>query len=140
MEKVLTVVVPAYNAETDIRDNLESFCIPGILEKIEILVVDDGSTDRTGEIAEKYAKWYPDSFRVIHKENGGHGSGINYGISHASGFYFKVVDADDWVNKEAFAKLVRVLEEQKSSGRYRVIGIFVGGREKKQNERKTLYF
>ena len=77
MEKILTIVVPAYNAETCLRDNLESFCIESVLPDIEILVINDGSTDRTQEIAEEYVKQYPDSYRVITKKNGGHGSGIN---------------------------------------------------------------
>lgn len=50
MEKILTIVVPAYNAETCLRDNLESFCIESVLPDIEILVINDGSTDRTQEI------------------------------------------------------------------------------------------
>ncbi len=112
MEKILTIVVPAYNAETCLRDNLESFCIESVLPDIEILVINDGSTDRTQEIAEEYVKQYPDSYRVITKKNGGHGSGINWGIRYASGVYFKVVDADDWVDREAFCRLVETLKRQ----------------------------
>ena len=102
MEKILTVVVPTYNAEKYLRDNLESFEIPELMQDIEILIVNDGSTDHSLEIVREYAERYPDTYRVITKENGGHGSGINCGIECALGTYFKVVDADDWVGKEAF--------------------------------------
>ena len=78
MEKILTVVVPTYNAEKYLRDNLESFEIPELMQDIEILIVNDGSTDHSLEIAREYAERYPDTYRVITKENGGHGSGINY--------------------------------------------------------------
>ena len=108
--KVLTIVVPAYNAEKYIRTALDSLCGSDILSLIEVLVVNDGSTDSTGDIAEEYCRKYPESFRLISKENGGHGSGINTGISNAAGRYFKVVDADDWVDPAAFHKLVRTLE------------------------------
>ena len=61
------------------------------------------------KIADQYAKIYPDTVRVIHKENGGHGSGINCGIREARGRYLKVVDADDWVEPEAFSNLLDAL-------------------------------
>ena len=81
-----------------------------ILKDIEVLVVNDGSTDNSLTIAEEYAARFPDSYRVITKENGGHGSGINCGIQNASGFYFKVVDADDWVDQKSFCHLVEMLK------------------------------
>lgn len=114
MEKILTIVVPSYNAEAYLRDNLESFCIDEIVNDIDVLVVNDGSTDRTAAIAEEYVEKYPDTFRIITKENGGHGSGINCGIKHAFGKYFKVVDADDWVDRDAFVKLIQVLKKKNS--------------------------
>ena len=110
MEKLLTVTVPAYNADPWLEYNLISLCLTECLEKLEIIVVDDGSTDRTGEIADKYAEKYPDTVRVIHKENGGHGSGVNTGIREARGRYFKVVDADDWVSSKPFQNLMKALE------------------------------
>ena len=85
MGKILTVVVPTYNAEKYLRDNLESFKIPELMEDLEILIVNDGSTDHSLEIAEEYVRQYPDTYRVITKENGGHGSGINCGIANARG-------------------------------------------------------
>lgn len=112
MQKILTIAVPAYNAEACIRKTIDSFGLPRFPGEIEVLVIDDGSTDRTGEIADRYAVRYPGTVRVFHKENGGHGSGINLGIRYAEGLYFKVVDADDWVDREAFARLMEVLRKQ----------------------------
>lgn len=114
MEKILTVVIPTYNAEKYLPVSLGSFCIPEILDDIEVLVINDGSSDHSREIAEEYEREYPQTFRVITKENGGHGSGINCGIANASGKYFKVVDADDWVDSRAFVNLVRWLKETDS--------------------------
>lgn len=124
MEKLLTVTVPAYNAEQYLSANLESMLSVGdffhedmdretrdyILNRLEILVIDDGSTDRTAQTADGFQERFPHTIRVIHKENGGHGSGINAGIQNARGRYFKVVDADDWVDPSAFFQLLRFLE------------------------------
>jgi len=114
MKKILTVVIPAYNIEKYVEQCLESFVQKEILEDMEVLVINDGSTDRTVALAEKYTEQYPDTFRIIHKENGGHGSTINRGIQEAKGSYLKVVDGDDWVDGEAFVRLVRFLKSSSS--------------------------
>lgn len=111
MNKILTVVVPMYHVELYIGQCLSSFAIPEILDKIQILVIDDGGKDGSAQIARKFQENYPDTYQVIHKENGGHGSTINKGIELAEGKYFKVVDGDDWVDQPAFLNLVRHLEE-----------------------------
>lgn len=110
MTKVLTVTVPAYNVESYLKQALDSLAAPEIMPKIEVIVVNDGSTDATERIAGEYEKKYPQTFRVISKENGGHGSGINKGIQLAAGKYFRIIDGDDWVRTEDFAELVRLLE------------------------------
>ncbi|MEY8338015.1 glycosyltransferase family 2 protein [Lachnospiraceae bacterium 62-35] len=114
MEKSLTVVIPMYNIEKYIRECLDSFCIPELMKNIEVLIIDDGSQDRSAKIAEEFQTKYPETFRVIHKENGGHGSTINRGIQEASGKYFKVVDGDDWVNQDALKRLVESLQRNHS--------------------------
>ena len=87
---------------------IESLLIGG--EDVEILIVDDGSTkDKTAEIADEYAALYPTIVKAIHQENGGHGSAVNAGIQYASGLYFKVVDSDDWVKKEAYLEILNTL-------------------------------
>ena len=114
MEKILTVVVPMYNIEAYIRNCLDSFkaCI-GKTE-FEVLIVDDGSSDHSPETAMEYVKENPGTFRLIRKENGGHGSTINTGLRESRGKYFKVVDGDDWVEKEAFLHLLEYLSEADS--------------------------
>jgi glycosyltransferase involved in cell wall biosynthesis len=81
-------------------------------EEVEILIVNDGSfKDNTAEIADRYQAAHPTIIRAIHKENGGHGSGVNRGLAEAAGLYFKVVDSDDWVNTEVFQKILAKLRE-----------------------------
>lgn len=112
MKKILTVVIPAYNVEKYLERCMHSFEIPEILDKIEILVINDGSKDGTEQIARAYCEKYPQTYFLYNKENGGHGSGINYGIRYATGKYFKVVDGDDWVDAQELKKFVSVLEKQ----------------------------
>ena len=105
-DKLLTVVVPSYNASKYLDFNLQSFLRPSVPKRLEVIIVDDGSTDDTARIADAYHEKYPETIKVIHKDNGGHGSGINAGLRAATGKYFKVVDADDWVDHEALERLL----------------------------------
>lgn len=108
--KLLTIAVPCYNSEGYMAKCIDSLLVGG--SDVEILIVDDGSTkDRTPQIADEYAAKYPDVVRAIHKENGGHGSAVNVGIDEASGLYFKVVDSDDWVKREAYLQILDKLRE-----------------------------
>lgn len=111
MDKVLSIVIPSYNVERFLRQTLDSFQTESILPEIEVLIIDDGSSDNTAAIGKEYETKHPDSFRVISKENGGHGSTINRGIEECQGRYFKVVDGDDWVNTPDLIKLVENLRE-----------------------------
>ncbi len=89
-------------------------CIESLLpggEDVEILIVNDGSTDKTADIANEYAAKYPTIVKAIHQENGGHGEAVNAGIRHASGLYFKVVDSDDWVDVPAYFEILKVLNQ-----------------------------
>lgn len=112
--KTLSIVVPSYNMEKYIERCLDSFVSDEIMDKIEVLVVNDGSKDSTLEIAKRYEARYPDTFTAVDKTNGGHGSTINKGIELSKGKYFKVVDADDWVDTDALVKFVRFLETSDS--------------------------
>ena len=109
MEKVLTVVIPSFNVEKYLRQTLESLRNEEILEDVEVLIVDDGSTDGTAKIGKEYEKRYPQTYRVISKTNGGHGSTINCGIEQSRGTFFKVVDGDDWVSFSRSVNVERAL-------------------------------
>lgn len=109
MEKIMTITVPSYNVEKFLAQTLESFVDERILDDLEVLIVDDGSKDGTAEIGKRFEQRYPKSFRLISKENGGHGSTINRGITEARGRYFKVVDGDDWMDTEGLVKLIERL-------------------------------
>lgn len=108
--KYLTISIAAYNSEKWLETCLDSFLIPEIIDDIEVLIINDGSTDSTAEIASKYVSKNPDTFILINKENGGHGSTINVGIKSARGLYFKLVDADDWVEKDGLLDLINVIK------------------------------
>ena len=107
--KLLSIAIPCYNSQDYMEKCIESLLVGG--EEVEILVVDDGSSDRTAEIADAYAAKYPTIVKAIHQENGGHGEAVNAGIRNATGLYFKVVDSDDWVNKEAYIRILETLYE-----------------------------
>ena len=111
MEKILSIIVPTYNAAQYLDKGLTSFIVDEeLMSKLEVIVVNDGTPDNSVEIASKYVAKYPDTFRILNKENGGHGSAINAGVKAAQGRYFKVIDADDWVDAEGFPKFIRALE------------------------------
>ena len=119
--KLLTFAIPCYNSEAYMEKCIESL-LPGG-DDVEILIVDDGSHDRTAEIADAYEKKYPGIIRAIHQENGGHGEAVNAGIRNATGLYFKVVDSDDWVDLDAYRKILDKLRE--ISGGDRVLDMFI---------------
>lgn len=106
INKVLSVIVPSYNVGKTLPKTLSSMLNCKSADKLEIIVVNDGSRDHTLEIGNKFQKEYPEIIKIINKENGGHGSTINTGISLATGKYFKVVDGDDWLKSENLDKYI----------------------------------
>ncbi len=109
--KTLTITIPSYNVEQYLPEVLPTYLNSEVLEDIEILIVNDGSKDKTAEIAQDFQEKYPNTVRLINKENGGHGSTINTGIANANGKYFRVIDGDDWVDTDAFLSYVKALKE-----------------------------
>ena len=107
--KLLSIAIPCYNSQ----DYMER-CIKSLLpggDDVEIIIVNDGSHDMTPEIADAYQKKYPGIVKAVHQENGGHGEAVNAGIANASGLFFKVVDSDDWVDEEAYRRIMDTLRE-----------------------------
>ena len=105
--KLLSIAIPSYNSQDYLSHAVESL-LPGG-DEVEILIVDDGSKDRTAEIADDYEKQYPGIVRAIHQPNGGHGDAVMTGLKNAEGLYFKVVDSDDWADKDAYPKVLSTL-------------------------------
>ena len=112
-QKLLTVTVPCYNSQDYMENCIESLLRGG--DRMEIIIINDGSFDRTGEIADSYVAKYPEIIRVVHQENGGHGEGINQGLAHATGKYFKVVDSDDTLSED-LPKFLDALEACEAEG------------------------
>ncbi|WP_179394253.1 glycosyltransferase family 2 protein [Lacticaseibacillus absianus] len=107
--KLLSVVVPCYNSAAYMAHCIEALLTGG--PALEVVIVDDGSTDETAQLADDYAAAQPDRVRVVHEVNGGHGAAINSGLAVATGRFFKVVDSDDWLDPDALAQLMAHLAD-----------------------------
>lgn len=107
-QKTLSIVITAYNVQDYIEKCLNS--IEPVLKDLEVIVVNDGSTDKTLEIINSFAKKHQE-VTVVDKENGGHGSVINVGLKKATGKYFRVLDGDDWLSEATIKEYVQALKE-----------------------------
>ena len=108
--KLLSVAIPCYNSRAYMHNAIESCLVLG--EDVEIIVVDDGSRkDNTFEIGKKYEQQYPGIVKCVHQENGGHGQAVNTGLANATGLYFKVLDSDDWFDKDCLVQVATKLKE-----------------------------
>ncbi len=114
MNKVLSISIAAYNVEQYLDQVLESLCVETVIEDLDILVISDGSSDHTVAIAKAYEKRYPQSIRVIEKENGGWGSTVNKGMELAVGKYFKLLDGDDWFYSENLEEFISLLKHSET--------------------------
>ena len=127
--KVLTFVIPAYNSEPYLEKCVSSMVHPELLDKLEIIIVNDGSKDTTPQIGQRLCDRYPGTVRLISQENKGHGGALNTGCAAAQGKYLKVIDADDWVQTQNLPEFVRQLEETSCDvvlTHYRTIDITTG--------------
>ena len=106
----LSVIVPIYNVEKYLAECVDSL-LGQTLADTEILLVDDGSTDLSGEIADRYAAEYPEKVRCLHVENGGQGRARNFALPLAKGEYLGFVDSDDRVVPDMYEKLCRRADE-----------------------------
>ena len=112
--KTLSFIIPSYNSEKFLDICIPSMLVPEVLSKIEIIIVNDGSTDETATIAEKYCALYPGTVRLISQENKGHGGALNTGCAAVTGKYMKVIDADDWILSENLPAYISALENCES--------------------------
>ncbi len=111
MSKLLSICIPSYNMEQYLSRCVDSMLVDEVLDQLEIIIVNDGSKDGTLAIANDYKQRYPQSVVVIDKPNGHYGSCINASLKVATGKYFRIVDADDWVDSQALAQLVTRLND-----------------------------
>ncbi len=107
MDPLVSIIVPVYNVEEELSECIESI-INQTYEKIEVILVDDGSTDRSGEICEEYQK-KDQRIKAYHKENSGISEARNYGIEHSNGEYIACVDSDDYIKKTMISSLVSLV-------------------------------
>lgn len=114
--KLLSILIPCYNSQDYLEHCIETL-LPGA-GRVEIIIINDGSTDHTPQMADRFAADHPETIRVIHQENKGHGGALNAGIAAASGRYIKVLDSDDWVDDEAYQSLLDTLERFETERTY----------------------
>lgn len=109
--KVLTLAIAAYNVEEVIGKCLNSIleCDESTLQLVDVVIINDGSTDNTKAIIEEYAQRRSDLFQLINKENEGYGSTFSVAFAAAKGKYYKVLDSDDWIDPQELSKLVGYL-------------------------------
>lgn len=110
-KKILTISIAAYNVSETIDECLSHFVNCKRLDDLEILIINDGSTDDTTEKVKKYTDKYPNSFFLINKENGGWGSTLNKGMEVATGKYFRQLDGDDYYDEKNVDLLVDYLKK-----------------------------
>ena len=112
--KYITFTIPSYNSQDYMRHVIDNLVAVG--DDIEVIIVNDGSKDDTGKIADEYQAKYPTIVKAINKENGGHGSGVMAGIHNATGIFYKVVDSDDWVETEDVINMLSLIKKHMEEG------------------------
>lgn len=109
MEKILTISIAAYNVEKYIENALNSLICDN-MDKLEVIIENDGSKDKTSELAKTFVEKYPNTFILVDKQNGGYGSTINESLKRATGKYFKQLDGDDWYKTNELDAFINKLE------------------------------
>lgn len=107
--KYLSIAIPCYNSQEYMDKAIESCLI--LKDDVEIIIVDDGSSDLTAKKGDDWAALYPDTIKCVHQENGGHGQAVNTGLKNATGLYFKVLDSDDWFDRSSLVKVIETIKK-----------------------------
>lgn len=110
MKPILTIAIPAYNMEWCLEKNLSTYFSPDLEDDLEVIILNNCSSDRTSEIAQRFCKKYPKIFKQFNRESRGYGSSINAALKVAQGTYFRVIDADDWVDTEELKRFLQYLQ------------------------------
>lgn len=110
-DKILTISIAAYNAESTLQRAVASLLKEDVLDNLDIIIVNDGSTDKTKDIASSFVDKYPQSIRLINKENGGWGSTVNASLSLAKGKFFKLLDSDDYFETSNLKEFINYLKD-----------------------------
>lgn len=111
MQKLLSIIIPTYNKENTLNKCLSSFLSHSWDHLLDVLVVNDGSTDNSLDIMRNYKNEYPEIIQIIDKKNGNYGSTINAALPLAKGKFVKVLDADDWFDEVGFNKYMDQLQK-----------------------------
>lgn len=107
---ILTIAVPTFNMARWLDKNLTTYCDERLFDRLEVLCLNNASEDSSRQVIESYVSKYPRIFRLIDRDSRGYGSSINQALAQAQGRYFRIVDADDWVNTSALIDFLDVLE------------------------------
>ena len=107
---ILTIAVPIFNMEWCLEKNLATYDDPRLIGRVEVICLNNASEDASKSIIEKYVSARPEIFRLMDRDSRGYGSSINAALAAAAGRYFRIIDADDWVNTEDLVRLADVLE------------------------------
>ena len=127
-EFFFSVILSVYNVAPYIREAMDSLISQDYgFENIQIIMVDDGSTDGSGEICDEYAQKYPDNTLVIHKENGGLSSARNAGMKAVCGKWISFLDPDDYLDRDTFSKVYSFLQQHPEETDVVAIPLFMFG-------------
>lgn len=110
MKPILTIAIPTYNMEWCLEKNLSTYCSPSVGNYLEVIILNNCSIDRTAEIAQGFCQRYPLLFKQFNRNSRGYGSSINAALEAAQGTYFRIIDADDWVDTEELKQFLRYLQ------------------------------
>jgi len=139
MSKLLSIIIPTYNMEKYLDKGLDSLIVSEKLwGYLEVLIINDGSKDKSSDIAHRYEQKNPELFRVIDKENGNYGSCINRGIKEASGKYIKIMDADDSFDKDGLENVLLSLIDVDADLILTKVIFVIKGREKNSDQEINL--
>lgn len=134
MTKV-SVIVPIYNVEKYLEKCLDSL-VNQTLKDIEIILVNDGSTDNSGQIAKEYVSKYKEKIVYLEKQNGGLSDARNYGLEYAKGDYISFVDSDDYISKNLYSELVRYMEEDYDMVKFGILTVDLKNNKMIENKSK----